>query len=169
MQPAGCIRPVMSRIPPPSASRTGTRSPAKASSTPTSRLGASTTSRTGPSPSPRPGSRTLRPQSSLQALRPVTPSKSPLKKVKPLPEELPASPKSPQLSIREQIALRRAEAKKVQVKSAPINGFGDFEGLEDVAPTREPSPDENAIDLGRWSVKETIERARTTGESHLAI
>ncbi|EKM58687.1 uncharacterized protein PHACADRAFT_159776 [Phanerochaete carnosa HHB-10118-sp] len=131
-----------------------------------SRLRASSTPRTKPPPSPTPGSRTLRPQSSLQASRPITPSKSPLKKVKPLPEEPPASP---QLNIREQIALKRAEAKKAQAKSAPpTNGFDDFEGLEDATSTRDPSPDENAIDLGRWSVKETIERARTTGAVNLA-
>lgn len=60
--------------------------------------------------------------------------------------------------------MRRAEAQKAQA-SKPTNSSDDlFESLEDATPTRNASPDENMLDFGRWSVKETIERARTSGE-----
>ena len=149
----------MSRIPQTPSSRNGPRSPGKTPLTPTSRIGVSAASRPKPAPSPTPGSRTLRPQSSLQALKPSSSQKSPLKRTKPLPDARPPSPKASPLSIREQIALRRAEAKKAQ--STTKSTLDDFQGLEDALPNREPSPE--AIDLGRWSVKETIERARSTG------
>lgn len=152
----------MSRIPQSSSSRTAPRSPTKTSLTPTSRLGTSTSSRLRAPASPTPGSRSLRSQTSLQTLKPVSPQKSPLKRTKPLPDDKPATPKAPTLSIKEQIALRRAEAKKALASSTPQAGLGEFEGLEDALPTRDHSPEE--IDLGRWSVKETIERARSTGE-----
>lgn len=79
----------------------------------------------------------------------------------------PPSPKAPTLSIREQIALRRAEAKKAQDKGTTKTGLDDFESLEDALPNRDSSPD--IIDLGRWSVKETIERGRSTGEFLLVL
>ena len=76
------------------------------------------------------------------------------------PEDEPPLPSKPSLSIREQIALRRAEAKK-STRSSPDPDA--LPTLEDAVPTSKD--DENAVDLGRWSVKETIERARSTGES----
>ena len=69
-----------------------------------------------------------------------------------------------QLSLREQIALKRAEAKKVSAKSTPTNGsFTDLGVLEEALPEGNVGVD--IVDLGRWSVKETIERARSTGGS----
>lgn len=164
-----CCSPLpMSRIPQASSSSRNTpRSPTKTPLTPTSRIGASSTSRPRPAPSPTPGSRTLRPQKSLQVLKPASSQKSPAKRPKPLPDVQPSSPKAPTLSIREQIALRRAEAKKVQDKGTAKTGLDDFDGLEDALPNRDPSPD--IIDLGRWSVKETIERGRSTGEFLLVL
>ena len=70
--------------------------------------------------------------------------------------------KASSMSIREQIALKRAEAKKTSAKSTPTEGtFPDLGGLEDAIPDADKGTD--TVDLGRWSVKETIERARTTG------
>ena len=76
-------------------------------------------------------------------------------------EEPPPVPKAPILSIKEQIALKRAEASKAK-PSQPSGGSGglDLDGLEEALP--EPELQDN-LDLGRWSVKETIERARSSG------
>ena len=71
-------------------------------------------------------------------------------------------PPTPKLSIREQIALKRAEAKKLAPKSSPIKG--EFDDLEDASPDTYNKPEED-VDLGRWSVKETIERGRSSGMS----
>jgi hypothetical protein len=76
-------------------------------------------------------------------------------------EVVPQTPSVP-LSIKEVIALKRAEAKKGQAKAA--NGpLDSFESLEDALPNA-PSKQEDDI-LGRLSVRETIERARSTGEN----
>lgn len=158
-----CSQFLMSRNAQPSSSR---NPPVRAPRSPfgaTSRAGASGLPRTKPPPSPTPG-RTLRPQGSLQALRPTSPQKSPLKRTKPLPEDPPTSPKTPALSIREQIALKRAEAKKAQTQSTVKSPLDDFAGLEDALPTQNAVQDEDMVDLGRWSVKETIERARSSGK-----
>jgi hypothetical protein len=86
--------------------------------------------------------------------RAVTPVKSKV-------EVVPQTPSVP-LSIKEVIALKRAEAKKGQSKAA--NGpLDSFESLEDALPNA-PSKQEDDI-LGRLSVRETIERARSTGEN----
>ncbi|KAG8213136.1 hypothetical protein J3R82DRAFT_11540 [Butyriboletus roseoflavus] len=93
--------------------------------------------------------------------------KSPSKPIRRAPpeEEIPTS--KPPLSIKDAIALKRAEAKKVV--SGPLVGqgvgFDSFDTLEDAVPggsSIKKEVDENA-DLGRWSVKEAIERARSTG------
>ena len=89
--------------------------------------------------------------------RAVTPVKSKVE----ASEVVPQTPSVP-LSIKEVIALKRAEAKKGQSKAA--NGPLDtFESLEDALPNT-PSKQEDDI-LGRLSVRETIERARDTGEN----
>ena len=110
-----------------------------------------------PSVTPTP---TLRPQRSLQSLKPKSPTKSPVKKPPPLPTQ-DDTPSRPKLSIREQIALKRAEAKKITPGSSPVKS--DFSGLEDASPHTFNQPPEQDVDLGRWSVKETIERARSSG------
>ncbi|RPD53109.1 hypothetical protein L227DRAFT_596442 [Lentinus tigrinus ALCF2SS1-6] len=123
-----------------------------------------------PSPSPTlrvPPTPTLRTQKSAQNLRTKTPTpaKSPVRKTRPLPpeEDVPPTPSRPQLSIREQIALKRAEVKKI-VKSPVV---GEFEGLETASPHAYNQPVEHDVDLGRWSIKETIERARSSGAINL--
>jgi len=94
---------------------------------------------------------------------PKSPSK-PIRRVPPK-EEIPI-PKTP-LSIKEAIALKRAEAKKAAARPVVSGGagFDSFDTLEDAVPGSSPTKkevDEN-VDLGRWSVKEAIERARSTG------
>ncbi|KAF8134900.1 hypothetical protein EV363DRAFT_1447714 [Boletus edulis] len=92
--------------------------------------------------------------------------KSPSKPIRRAPSEAEIPiPKTP-LSIKEAIALKRAEAKKTTARPVVggTSGFDTFDTLEDApdtSPTKKEA-DENA-GLGRWSVKETIERARTTG------
>ncbi|KIJ66849.1 hypothetical protein HYDPIDRAFT_174179 [Hydnomerulius pinastri MD-312] len=99
--------------------------------------------------------------------------KSPSKSIRrPPPEEEPPVPKAP-LSIKEAIALKRAEAKKTATKTSFSGGglgFDPFDNLEDATPGISPTKkeDDENLDLGRWSVKETIERARSTGSINLA-
>ncbi|TFY64133.1 hypothetical protein EVJ58_g2832 [Rhodofomes roseus] len=156
----------MSRIPQPSSSRTPSKpAPLLSSGTPRTRTQSTVTSSSRPTPTP------LRTQRSLKNLKPMSkspvPPKSPvLRRPSPAKAESP-EPNRPQLSIREQIALRRAEAKKSQTtQPGGSNGF-DLGGLEEALPTKKQST-EDEIDLGRWSVKETIERARSSGALNLA-
>ncbi|CAK5263046.1 unnamed protein product [Mycena citricolor] len=68
------------------------------------------------------------------------------------------------LSIKEAIALKRAEAKKAQAaKSTPLD---DFSTLEDAIPDA-PPPEEEDI-LGRPPLRETIEKAKQTGSVNLS-
>lgn len=152
----------MSRIPPPSASsRNVPRTPGKKPSTTSLRGTASTPARKAP-PSPTPGSRpssVLRTQPSVKSLKSTTPTKRTPKPV----ESAPAPVKAPTLSLREQIALKRAEAKKATPIRNSSNGLSSDSGsLEDAIPPVKVT--EDIVDLGRWSIKETIERARSTGE-----
>lgn len=86
-------------------------------------------------------------------------SKTPTKRV---PSPTPQVPTGPPLSIKEAIALRRADAKKAQVKGSN-NGGNDFISLDDSSPLTTTKQEEEDV-LGRWSVRETIERARSTGD-----
>ncbi|KAL1745853.1 hypothetical protein HDZ31DRAFT_35493 [Schizophyllum fasciatum] len=92
----------------------------------------------------------------------VTPKRvaSPTKRAESLQKEASGSSK-PQLSIREQIALKRAEVKKAQrsVAASPS------ETLEDAVPDAPPPVEEDI--LGRLSLRETIERARSTGSLNI--
>ncbi|KAI0691314.1 hypothetical protein BC835DRAFT_1509395 [Cytidiella melzeri] len=165
----------MSRIPQPP-SRNTARTPSKAPPTPSSRTGASNASSSSrkPPPSPTPVGRTLRPQISMKSVKPApSPQESPVRrapaKSKSFEDEPPGGPSPPPMSIREQIALKRAEAKKAMSKSLGSGaGFDDFSSLVDALPAALGKPEEDAVDLGRWSVKETIERARSTGAINLA-
>ncbi|KAI0761005.1 hypothetical protein BD413DRAFT_648292 [Trametes elegans] len=170
----------MSRLPQPS-SRTGIKSsikPPSSSPSPTPPTPRATlsplakprirTQSAAPTPTPRQQT-TLRSRPSLKNLKPQptrSPTKSPARRTQPLPPEadIPKSPK-PQLSIREQIALKRAEAKKVAPK---VSSSGAFEGLEDTSPDTFHAPPPVDVDLGRWSIKETIERARSSGAINLS-
>ncbi|KAJ8496870.1 hypothetical protein ONZ51_g836 [Trametes cubensis] len=167
-----------SRLPQPS-SRTGARSPLKSPASPSPTPRAVPTPLAKPrirtqsaAPTPSPRQQTLRSQPSLKNVRPATrsPTKSPARRPQPLPaeEDIPPSPK-PQLSIREQIALKRAEAKKAAVKTSPAGSVsGDFAGLENASPETFNQPPPIDVDLGRWSIKETIERARSSGAINLS-
>jgi hypothetical protein len=125
----------MSRIPQPSSSRTS-----KPPSTPVRSKVSS-------------GSTPIRSRTQPGA-RAVTPAKSKA-------PEVPQTPSVP-LSIKEVIALKRAEVKKGQSKA----GNGSLDSCaspEDTLPNA-PSQQEDDI-LGRLSVRETIEKARNTGEN----
>lgn len=119
-------------------------------------------------PSSRPTPTPLRTQRSLKTLKPT--SKSPVPPKPPVPRRPPPAkeeilePSRPQLSIREQIALRRAEAKKAQTPDVGSAGGFDLGSFEDALLEPANKKNEDEIDLGRWSVKETIERARSSGE-----
>jgi hypothetical protein len=91
--------------------------------------------------------------------------KTPVRATTPAKEDLP-SPKPP-VSIREQIALRRAEVKKA---SSPQKGPGDHDQLgflDDALPTTFKKDEEDVLELGRWTVRDTIERGRNTGDFFL--
>ena len=89
--------------------------------------------------------------------RATTPVKSKVE----VSDVVPQTPSVP-LSIKEVIALKRAEAKKGQAKAAN-SPLDSFESLEDALPNA-PSKQEDDI-LGRVSIRETIERARSTGKN----
>lgn len=93
--------------------------------------------------------------------QPVARAVTPVKSKVEASEVVPQTPSVP-LSIKEVIALKRAEARKGQSKAA--NGpLDSFESLEDALPN---APDKQEDDiLGRLSVRETIEKARSTGEN----
>ncbi|KAH9921865.1 uncharacterized protein B0H18DRAFT_1086012 [Fomitopsis serialis] len=154
----------MSRIPQPSSPRT----PSKPTHSPTSLLSPGTPrtrTQSTVTSSSRPTTTPLRTQRSLKTLKPT--SKSPAPPKSPVPRRaMPAKaespePSRPQLSIREQIALRRAEAKKAQTGPAEGNDGLDFVGFE------EALPGNTEDEVGRWSVKESIERARSSGTLNL--
>nr|GAT60805.1 predicted protein [Mycena chlorophos] len=112
-----------------------------------------TTSTTGPklaAPSPR-----VRTKSAV-GRRPA----SPVKPSKPAPEE----PKAAPLSLREAIALKRAEAKKQQGSSrSPLDNVST---LQDDIPNA-PAPEEEDI-LGRPPLREAIERAKSSGSLNIS-
>ncbi|KAF7328947.1 hypothetical protein MVEN_02524600 [Mycena venus] len=141
----------MSRIPQPSR---GT--PRKAAASPTKL--------TAPSSAPR-----TRTQSTV--VRATTPSKATrkpyadtdsfLNKPKAAQEEPPSKP----LSIKEAIAQKRAQAKKVQT-SGGVSPLDDLSSLADAVPNAPPPEDEDI--LGRPPLRETIERAKSTGSVNLS-
>lgn len=137
----------MSRIPP---------SPSRPSSKP--RVPASPAYSRVASPS-KPSAGTASPARPRTKSNPQTPSRS-LRRL--APEDEPPVPKT-QISIKEAIALKRAEAKKAEVKTSSSKAFDDLGNLEDVIPPQKA--EEDAVDeLGRLSVIETIERGRSTGK-----
>jgi len=121
---------------------------------------------TPPTPSklkPKPAARpTLTPKPSNPRLA-LSPNKSrapsPQKEQK---EEL-GSPK-PSLSLKEVIAQRRAEARKLK-SSSPTLDCLPLLGDDPSSVVQSKSQKEDLDDLGRWSLRETIERARSTGSS----
>ncbi|KAF8072052.1 hypothetical protein FPV67DRAFT_916442 [Lyophyllum atratum] len=136
----------MSRIPPPSSSR----SPLKAPTTPVKSRGTAS------------ASTRIRTQSTRSAT-PAKPAIKPVADAAPSPSQDPAQPP---LSLKETIALRRAEAKKAQSKLSS-GAQNDSISLEDASPVPASKQEEEDI-LGRWSIRETIERARSSGSLNLA-
>lgn len=89
---------------------------------------------------------------------------SPSKPSKPL-EDPEASPK-PKLSVKEQIALKRQEAKKAadaERKTGAGAFSSTFDDAIDAIPVVGKKPVDDADSLGRWGVRETVERARSSG------
>ncbi|KAJ7131716.1 hypothetical protein C8R43DRAFT_657910 [Mycena crocata] len=74
-------------------------------------------------------------------------------------------PSAKPLSIKEAIALKRAQAKKAQ-KSSGASPLDSFAGLEEAIPNAPPTEDEDI--LGRPSLRDTIERAKSTGSINLS-
>lgn len=89
--------------------------------------------------------------------RPSSPSK---------PIEEPKETPTPKLSLKEQIALKRQEAKKAalaeQKKVAGVSST--FDDAIDAIPDSRKKPVDDPDNIGRWGVRETIERARSTGK-----
>src|ERR1700722_3149192 len=138
----------MSRVPQ-TPSRSAQKLPLRTPTTPTSRSRTASPLTIGPA-TPRARTKSVPKSPSRSATRKTPPPDVPLPKI--------------QLSIREAIALKRAEAKKSLPKAAP-GGLDGFENLEDASPVSvNTKADDDVIDLGRWSVRETIERARNTGD-----
>lgn len=81
-------------------------------------------------------------------------------------EEEPATPsKAPALSVKEAIALKRAEAKKA-ITAQKTTAM--HVGIEDASPLGGGAAEDDD-DLGRLSVRETIQRARSSGVCQLSL
>ncbi|KAJ3537257.1 hypothetical protein NMY22_g5667 [Coprinellus aureogranulatus] len=139
----------MSRIP----SRTS-RSPLKP---PSSSVTPSTPSRTSRLTPTTPSNRMKPPTA-----RATTPTRRPKSEL----EESATETRTPALSIKEAIALKRAEAKKAQQSKS--GGLGDMTTLEDALPTNNREVEEEPDLLGRLPLRETIEKARSTGTLNLS-
>jgi hypothetical protein len=113
------------------------------------RVGSSTN--VGSSPSPRP-----RTKSTPKTPAGIFPMKS--------PDHVDSTSVRAKLDIREAIALKRAEVKRSAFKSSE-SGVHGIESLRDALPVFQTT-DDDVVDLGRWSVRQTIERARSTGKLH---
>ncbi|TFY66075.1 hypothetical protein EVG20_g5010, partial [Dentipellis fragilis] len=86
-------------------------------------------------------------------------------------DPVPPSPSKNALSIKEAIALKRAEAKKALAGRRSPSKDGDaWSGLENADPLSLASQDDGGLDLdmGRWSIRETIERAQNSGNINLS-
>ncbi|XP_006459553.1 hypothetical protein AGABI2DRAFT_201906 [Agaricus bisporus var. bisporus H97] len=171
----------MSRIPQPSSTRTApgttlattptTPSRPRAPSS-SARVGASTTSN-GLS---RPTTPAVRKKTSAVSLKAKGPTSKPVSPTKTRPPKIAnesshaASEKpsgTPSLSIREAIALKRAEAKKAQTKGS-VTGLDTMPTLEDALPPHAIPAQEDEDILGRATLRETIEKARSTGTLNVA-
>lgn len=112
-------------------------------------------------PKPKPAVRpTLTPKSSNPRLAP-SPNKSGSLSLQKERNEKLDSPK-PAPSLKEVIAQKRAEAQKLKSTSPALGELpvlGDGAGLV----VRNKPQEEDLDDIGRWTLRETIERARSTG------
>ncbi|KAI0031043.1 hypothetical protein K488DRAFT_87203 [Vararia minispora EC-137] len=174
----------MSRLPQPSSSRTPSKTSTATSSTSTPIRARTTSTVRPPAASPSTTrsptiSRLAPPSPSPSARRTPSPTKPPTSSIpsrvrtkstpKPPPQTVPVSePDTPRLSIKEAIALKRAEAKKAQEAAAAAKKpTGFWEGLENASPDAYGKP-EVEEEVGRWGVRETIERARVSGQINLS-
>ncbi|KAJ7111981.1 hypothetical protein C8R44DRAFT_632786 [Mycena epipterygia] len=120
---------------------------------------------------PPASSANLRVRTKSTVARSTTPSKSPRKPYADTdsfldkPKFTQEEPVSKPLSIKEAIALKRAQAKKTQANSR-VSPLDDFAGLEDAIPNAPPPEDEDI--LGRPSLRDTIERAKSSGSINLS-
>ncbi|KAF8164729.1 hypothetical protein B0H34DRAFT_686326 [Crassisporium funariophilum] len=80
--------------------------------------------------------------------------------------EIPPPTPGNALSIKDAIAMRRAEAKRAQSKPGG-DGLDNLASLEDALPDVVANKEDDDI-LGRLPVRETIEQARSTGSLNLA-
>ena len=114
-------------------------------------------------PKPKPAVRpTLTTKSSNSRLA-LSPNKSRASSPQKERKEEIESPK-PTLSLKEVIAQKRAEARKLKPTSPSLGASPVI--VDDatlVVPNK--SREEDVDDLGRWSLRETVERARGTGSS----
>ncbi|KAI9439545.1 hypothetical protein H4582DRAFT_1535534 [Lactarius indigo] len=84
-------------------------------------------------------------------------------------EQEPVTPsKAPALSLKEAIALKRAEAKKALAAQKTSVVHVSSAGIEDASPSTWGGAAAEDDDLGRLSVRETIERARSSGSLNIA-
>ncbi|KAJ7227478.1 hypothetical protein GGX14DRAFT_630129, partial [Mycena pura] len=152
----------MSRIP--QSSRGTPRNPqaSSADSSASSRLRVRTTSAVARATTPPASVDNIRIRTKSTTARAATPSRSPQKLHV---DKDPSPEKQSQLSIKEAIALKRAEAKKKQA-SAGASSLDNLGSLEDAIPDAPPPEDEDI--LGRPPLRETIERAKSTGSINLS-
>ncbi|KAF8905748.1 hypothetical protein CPB84DRAFT_1891013 [Gymnopilus junonius] len=132
----------MSRIPQPSSSRSTLKPPTTPGK---SRIATSTSPMRARTPS---------------SARAITPTPTKPKIVE--KEKTPAREATSAMSIKEAIALKRAEAKKAQ-KLGGGSGLDSLGALEDVLPNDVSKAQEEEDLLGRLSVHDAIEQARSTG------
>lgn len=78
-------------------------------------------------------------------------------------DETPPVPKVA-MSIKEAIAAKRAEAAKAAARTKSSGGTAHMNDLADALPDAPKSSDDGVDEVGRLSVRETIERARNTGD-----
>ena len=138
----------MSRVPRASPSNSNLRSQARSPSTPLKSPSRSSSNLRVPTVG-RGAART----------RPVSPSRQTAQAV-----EKPIDPPKEKLSLKEQIALKRAEAKKVADAQKTANDNALIGADADAIPTIPVKASEDINNLGRWSIRETVERARNTGQ-----
>lgn len=156
----------MSRIPQPS------RRPSKTSMTPapTTPTRPRVLNSIASTPSARTTVRKTGSAVSLKAKTPTTPRLSPAKAKPPTSTNVNSravsekNPSTSSMSVREAIARKRAEVKKAQARSGESDGFDTMSSLQDALPPHvNPAQQEEDV-LGRATLKETIDKARSTGD-----
>ncbi|KAI0298049.1 hypothetical protein B0F90DRAFT_1735930 [Multifurca ochricompacta] len=126
---------------------------------------------------PRTISTNAKPSSSSSFLTPSSErprTKSPTKpptRLRPNEPEQATPSKAPPMSMKEAIALKRAEAKKamtVQKATTARDRLNGYDGVDDASPAAGGTPATEGDDLGRPSIRDTIERARSSGSLNIA-